>query len=377
MQHDYNLANNNGLGFRSDLNQVLLAIMTNNSGNTEPTATEAGMWWYDTLTGIIKQRNAANDGWAERFDMAGGRLAPLASPTFTGAVNLPGTTYIAGSPVARTEAPVFSGNAVFESLTAAMTVSLPASTTIGAVSAAELSCLDGVTSPIQSQLNAKQAALVSGTSIKTINEISLLGSGNIDLTVVQNPSAVFANSQTFNGSGTFVVPAGVTKVFVMVCAGGGGGGGSGTEGNIQGPAAGGGGSGFVTGIVTVTPGSSVTVTVGAGGAGGNANGGNGGNSAFGTFMVEGASGAIWSYSTYYGVPIPGRGTGSNGGTHVKSLYGDISASGHGGSGAKTLGPAGRPSVGTGSSGADVGEGGAGGWSLKGGKGYKGQVIVYW
>lgn len=43
----------------------------------------------------------------------------------------------------------------------------------------ELSRLKGVTSSVQSQINSKQATLVSGTNIKTINSQSLLGSGNI------------------------------------------------------------------------------------------------------------------------------------------------------------------------------------------------------
>ena len=43
----------------------------------------------------------------------------------------------------------------------------------------ELSYVKGVTSAIQTQMNGKQSALVSGTNIKTINSQSLLGSGNI------------------------------------------------------------------------------------------------------------------------------------------------------------------------------------------------------
>jgi hypothetical protein len=42
----------------------------------------------------------------------------------------------------------------------------------------ELSYVKGVTSAIQTQINAKQDALVSGTNIKTINSTSILGSGN-------------------------------------------------------------------------------------------------------------------------------------------------------------------------------------------------------
>jgi len=46
------------------------------------------------------------------------------------------------------------------------------------LSPAELSYLDGVTSSIQTQINSKQATLVSGTNIKTVGGVSLLGSGD-------------------------------------------------------------------------------------------------------------------------------------------------------------------------------------------------------
>ena len=47
------------------------------------------------------------------------------------------------------------------------------------ISNTELGYLDGVTSAIQTQFTGKQNTLVSGTSIKTINSTSILGSGNI------------------------------------------------------------------------------------------------------------------------------------------------------------------------------------------------------
>ena len=47
------------------------------------------------------------------------------------------------------------------------------------LSPTELSYLDGVTSAIQTQINSKQATLVSGTNIKTVGGNSLLGSGDV------------------------------------------------------------------------------------------------------------------------------------------------------------------------------------------------------
>jgi len=69
----------------------------------------------------------------------------------------------------------------------------------GVVSSTEFGYLDGVTSAIQTQINSKQATLVSGTNIKTINSTSLLGAG--DITIAGNPpSGVSGAIQFSNGS---------------------------------------------------------------------------------------------------------------------------------------------------------------------------------
>ena len=64
-QHDYVLDNQTGANFRTDINNVLGAIVSNNSGNSAPTTTYAYMFWLDTSGGypILKQRNAANSAW--------------------------------------------------------------------------------------------------------------------------------------------------------------------------------------------------------------------------------------------------------------------------------------------------------------------------
>jgi hypothetical protein len=64
-QHDQVIDNQAGSTFRAELNQALAAIYSNNSGATEPTTTAAYQWWADTATGMLKQRNAANNGWVD------------------------------------------------------------------------------------------------------------------------------------------------------------------------------------------------------------------------------------------------------------------------------------------------------------------------
>lgn len=58
---------------------------------------------------------------------------------------------------------------------------------------------------LQTTLNSKQATLVSGTNIKTINNQSILGSGNIAISGGSGGGgdAYLANTQTFTGVNTF------------------------------------------------------------------------------------------------------------------------------------------------------------------------------
>lgn len=55
-QHDYNIANQTAAQFRSDLNDALEAIATNNSGTSVPTTTYANQWFYDTDDQLLKIR---------------------------------------------------------------------------------------------------------------------------------------------------------------------------------------------------------------------------------------------------------------------------------------------------------------------------------
>lgn len=61
--HDYLINNQSASAFRSDLNNVLQAILTQNSSATAPTTTAANMLWYDTANKQIKKRNEADSAW--------------------------------------------------------------------------------------------------------------------------------------------------------------------------------------------------------------------------------------------------------------------------------------------------------------------------
>ena len=59
-QHDYVIENQTGAQFRADLNNVLTAIQTINSGTTEPIASIDYQLWHDTTLGALKQRHSGS-----------------------------------------------------------------------------------------------------------------------------------------------------------------------------------------------------------------------------------------------------------------------------------------------------------------------------
>jgi len=62
-QHDYSLINQSGANFRADLNNALAAIVSNNSGGSEPSTKFAYEFWVDETSGKMKLRNSANNAW--------------------------------------------------------------------------------------------------------------------------------------------------------------------------------------------------------------------------------------------------------------------------------------------------------------------------
>jgi len=72
--HDYVIANGTGAAVRSDLNNALAAIVSNNSGSSEPGTTYAFQWWADTNANVLKIRNSSNDGWVTLRELDGTML---------------------------------------------------------------------------------------------------------------------------------------------------------------------------------------------------------------------------------------------------------------------------------------------------------------
>lgn len=101
-QHDYVISNQDGASFRSDLNDALMAGATLNSGATAPANTYPHMWWADTTSGFLKQRNAANSAWVALMPLAT-QVEPAGVIKMYGGTTAP-SGYLAcdGSAVSRT-----------------------------------------------------------------------------------------------------------------------------------------------------------------------------------------------------------------------------------------------------------------------------------
>ena len=121
--------------------------------------------------------------------------------------------------------------------------------------------------------------------------------------------------QLFTSSGTFTVPAGVTRLNVRAIGGGGGGGGGGTTSastTTQYGGGGGGPGGVTEAAIPVTAGEALTVTIGAGGAGGagGAAGGNAGSSGNNGGVSSLTGGSVGVYGPFGN---GAQGSGANGG----------------------------------------------------------------
>lgn len=178
----------------------------------------------------------------------------------------------------------------------------------------------------------------------------------------------FSQSQTFNASGSFTVPAGVTTV--NVDAWGAGGAGGGTASTVIGAyvGGGGGGGGFTRGLnVSVIPGQTIPVTVGIGGTPVSGQNGNAGSaSLFGSASPVTANGG---QGGQVGNGTNNRGNGGAGGAGATFVGGNGGRSANTNNSGGGGGGAGNGGAGGNSSGSSAGAGGVG--SVSGGAGAAG------
>jgi hypothetical protein len=197
----------------------------------------------------------------------------------------------------------------------------------------------------------------------------------------------FSAMQFFLVSGTFTIPAGKTTVKVTVVGAGGGAGSA--SGSNSGPGGGGGGGAGISYLTSLTPGNTISVTVGTGGAGGvgsasgfNATDGTTGGSS----SIQSGTQSIATITATGGefgiVSTQGGAGGTCSGANLNIAGSGGSCSGGGGApggigGSSILGGGGRAQSSTGVNGGNYGGGGSGAGGAtaqNGGTGANGVVI---
>ena len=201
--HDYVIANGTGSAVRSDLNNALAAIVSNNSSSTEPATTYAFQWWVDTNNTLIKIRNAANSAWVTVGDYSATNLGLLttssasstymakAGGTFTGAVTLGNAASL-----------VFEGatDDAFETTlavtdpTADRTITLPNATgTVGLLSLA------------QTFTAAQRGSITSFSSSSGTATPNFASSNNFSITLSENTTLANPSNLTAGQSGVIFI----------------------------------------------------------------------------------------------------------------------------------------------------------------------------
>ncbi len=292
--------------------------------------------------------------------------------------------------------PLVSTIAASATLTIKQQGMIPVDATSGNVTITLPSVFSALALPIQYQFvrvdgtaNTVTITRVGSQTIEGVASISLPVGGRLALTGDGSTTWRIVSSvgrsgmQVFSSSGTFTVPAGVFNIFVRVW-GAGGAGGTSSDGNY--PGGGGGGGGYGEGIYAVTPGASISVTIGAGGVGGP-----GGSTSVGTLLTAtggnlgeaGSAGGIGGGATggtVAGAPLGLIGnSGSNGiyyGSPGGTVEGGNGGAAFGGQPVRAVGTASLPLNGV--QGSFPGGGGSGGTGGSGsGPGSGGAAVIMW
>jgi hypothetical protein len=278
-QHDYIIANQSGAGFRSDLNNALAAIVSQNSGASEPSTTYAYQFWADTTAGLLKQRNAANNAWVTIGTLGTVNLGLLSASggTITGDITLNAQSDLR-----------------FADSDSSNWVALQAPGTVSSNVTWTLPAADGTDG----------------------QKLSTNGSGTLSWTA-SVPTITYITSGT---SATYTPTTGTKAIYVEVVGAGGGGGGVDGQGAGTAALAGAGGGGAYVAKMITDMSQTFTYTIGAGGSAGAAGVNNGGTGGTTTFIAS-VTGTLTA-------------SGGTGGTGV--LAGSSTDSGGGGSGGSTF-----------------------------------------
>jgi hypothetical protein len=257
------------------------------------------------------------------------RVATTANTALSGLLTIDGVTLVAGDRVLVRKNTTGSENGIYTAASGAWARATDADTSSKVTPGLMVTVEEGA-------VNADAVFILS------TNRTIILGTTSLAFLRVGEHG-----SKRITASSTFTVPDGVYSISVSGCAGGGGGaggGGSSTTTPLVGAGGGGGGAGqsIINTPYSVTPGTSISITIGGGGTAGigiggsdGTNGGAGGNTVVGTLVTltggtGGAKGIVGSAASH--VPGPPGGAGYPQGGYAEDTTANNS-SGNGGTGA--------------------------------------------
>jgi hypothetical protein len=178
-----------------------VSALTLGTSGTDLSSTVANSTTTPVITLNVPNASASNRGALTSTDWStfNGKQANLVSGTNIKTVN---STSLLGSGNVDVQATITGAATTITTsdltVSRALTSNASGKVAVSATTDTELGYVSGVTSAIQTQIDSKQATLVSGTNIKTINSTSLLGSG--DITISASPSGVAGAIQFSDGS---------------------------------------------------------------------------------------------------------------------------------------------------------------------------------
>ena len=211
-QHDYVIANQSGLSFRTDLNNALAAIVSNNSGATAPSTTYAYQWWPDTATGLLKIRNAANSAWVTVGTLASANLGLLSSSDASSTyLALTGGTITGALEIGSAGSLVFEGSSADGNETTLAVTNPTADRTVTLPDATGTVALLGLA---QSFSAAQRGSITALTSAATVTP-DFAVANNFSLTLGHNATLANPSNLTAGQSGAIFITQGSGTAYTL------------------------------------------------------------------------------------------------------------------------------------------------------------------